>query len=263
MKTFVIANQKGGIGKTTTATVLASILNSKGYKTLFIDADRQCNSTDTFKAQYEGKATLYDVLLEDDNERIPIKEAIQYTEAGDIVPADPLLRKADKILYDEVDGLFRLKDSLCELDGYEYVVIDTPPANNSILQSCLIAADEIIIPTTADRYSIQGLSEINATITAIRKRQNPNLKIAGILLIEYNRRVNLDKETRAALEEISVMMNTKVFESCIRKCQKVRDSQAERQMLINYSGKCTAALDYIEFTDELLGIQQSDSEVTI
>ena len=251
-KVIVIANQKGGIGKTTTATTLASILDMKGYKTLFIDTDRQCNSTDTYRAEFNGVPTLYDVLLEDEEERATLSEAIQHTEAGDIVPADPLLRKADKILYDELDGLFRLKDNLAELDEYDYVVIDTPPANNSILQSCLIAADEVVIPTTADRYSVQGLSEINSTITAIKKRQNPDLKIAGILLIEFNKRGNLDKETKAALEEISQKMNTKVFDACIRKCQKVRDSQAERQMLIKYNKKCNAALDYIEFAEELI-----------
>ena len=100
MKIYVVANQKGGIGKTTTATALASVLSKKGKKVLFVDADKQGNSSDTYKAKIDGVATLYDVLLDDD--RIEISEAIQHTSNGDIVASDPLLRKADKILYDDI-----------------------------------------------------------------------------------------------------------------------------------------------------------------
>ena len=122
MKVIVIANQKGGIGKTTTATALASILAEKGFKSLLIDADQQGNSTDTYKAQVEGAATLYDVLLEEN--RISLKAAIQKTENGNIVASDPLLRKADEVLNNDVEGLYRLQDALEELEGYDYVIVD-------------------------------------------------------------------------------------------------------------------------------------------
>ena len=139
MKVYVIANQKGGIGKTTTATALASILAERGYRTLFIDADKQGNSSDTYRADIEGVPTLYDVLLDDD--RIPLADAIQATLCGDIVASDPLLRKADKILYDDVEGLYRLQDALQNLKGYDYVVIDTNPSIDAMLKSCLIACE--------------------------------------------------------------------------------------------------------------------------
>ena len=119
---------------------------------MFIDADKQGNSSDTYKAKIDGVATLYDVLLDDD--RIEISEAIQHTSNGDIVASDPLLRKADKILYDDIDGVFRLDDTLKKLNGYDYVVIDTNPSIDAILKSCLIACDEVIIPVTADRYAL-------------------------------------------------------------------------------------------------------------
>ena len=109
MKTIIVANQKGGIGKTTTATAVASILDAKGYKTLLIDADQQGNSSDTYKAAIEGNATLFDVLL--DEERISLEEAIQHTESGDIVASDPLLRKADEILNGDPEGLYRFQDA--------------------------------------------------------------------------------------------------------------------------------------------------------
>src|SRR5699024_9009601 len=188
MKIYVVANQKGGIGKTTTATALASVLSKKGKKVLFVDADKQGNSSDTYKAKIEGVATLYDVLLDDD--RIEISEAIQHTSNGDIVASDPLLRKADKILYDDIDGVFRLDDTLKKLNGYDYVVIDTNPSIDAILKSCLIACDEVIIPVTADRYALQGLSQLHEAITSIKRRQNTDLNIAGLLLIKYDKRTN-------------------------------------------------------------------------
>ena len=248
MKTYVIANQKGGIGKTTTATALASILNDMGHKTLLIDTDIQRNSTDTYRAKVEGESTLFDVLLESENNRIPISEAIQHTEAGDIVAADPLLRRADAIL----DGMFRLKDALAKLEGYEYVVIDTNPSINAMLQNCLVAADEVIIPLTADRYGIQGLSDLYNTINATKKRQNINLKISGLLLIKYKNRTRLDREVKESLDSISEHMNTSVFNTTIRESVKAKEAQATRNTLINYDKKCTTFIDYMDFVNELL-----------
>lgn len=255
MKIYLVANQKGGIGKTTTTTALASTLAAKGYKTLVIDADQQGNTTDTYRAEIDGMATLFDVLLDED--RIPLAEAIQHTEMGDIVASDPLLRRADYILDgDRADGMYRLKDALAKLEGYDYVVMDTGPAINSILQNCLVAADEVIIPITADRYGLQGLSELNKTINATRKRQNPNLKIAGLLLVKFNSRTNLSKEVIVSLREIAEKMGTKVFSRVIRESVKAKEAQAKRMTLIKYSPYCTTAFDYQGFVDELIGIEE-------
>ncbi len=258
-KTIVIANQKGGIGKTTTATALASILKDKGYNTLLIDADLQGNSTDTYRGKIEGECTLYDIILEDDNNRVSIKDAVQHTEAGDLIASDPLLRRADSILdSDRANGMFRLKDAIDEIkeeeSGYDFIIIDTAPTINSILQNCLNAADEVIIPLTADRYGIQGLSDLYNTVNATKKRHNPNIRVAGLLLIKYKKRVNLDKEVKESLINISEQMHTKVFENTIRESKKAQEAQATRTTLINYdkNRKSTTLIDYINFTDELL-----------
>ena len=252
MKTIVIANQKGGIGKTTTSTALASILTEKGYKTLLIDTDVQCNSSDTYRAKIKDTSTLYDVLLDDD--RISLKEAIQHTEMGDTVAADPLLRRAGSILdADRANGVFRLKDALEELEGYDYVVVDTAPSMNSLLQNCLVAADEVVIPLTADRYSVQGLSELNNTINATKKRQNPNLNVAGLLLVKYNKRTLLSKEVKESLEEIAEKMRTKLFTTTIRESTKAREAQATCTTLIKYDSNSTTARDYYDFANELIG----------
>lgn len=250
MKIYIVANQKGGIGKTTTATAIASILKEKGFKTLLIDADQQGNSTDTFRAKIEGVATLYDVLLE--TEKTPIIEAIQETEHGLIVASDPLLRKADEILNNDVEGLYILQEALEKLKDYDYVIIDTAPAVNSILHNCLICADEIIIPVTADRYSLQGLDKLNDIIQAIKKRQNPKLKVSGLLLVKHHSRTNLSKEVTEVLFKIAEKMGTKLFKTTIRESVKVKESQAMRTTLLKHAPKSTTTIDYKEFIKELL-----------
>lgn len=258
MKTIVIANQKGGIGKTTTATTLASILESKGYRTLFIDADKQCNSTDTYRAiSADGIPTLYDVILDEDDP-CSIKEAIQKTEIGEIVPSDKYLRKADKILYDNVvDGLFKLKEALYEIENeYDYVVIDTAPSIDSILNNCLIAADSVIVPITADRYAIQGLSQLIETIRAIKKRYNQKLSVAGLLLVKFKERTRLSRDVKDSLEEVTEKLGTRLFKTTIRETVKVSEAQIVRQKLIEYAPSCTAAKDYISFVEEFLEGEQ-------
>ncbi len=250
MKIIVVANSKGGIGKSTTACALASILNKRGLKSLLIDADQQANSSDTYHTKIEGEATLYDVLLED---HIPVSEAVQHTEAGDIVAADPLLREADAKLSSDPEGLYRMANALEGLKGYDYVVIDTAPAINWTLRNCLISADEVIIPITADRYGVQGLSQLSETIAAIKKRNNNKLKIAGLLLVKYNPRTNLSKDVYETLEKIAKEMGTKLFETTIRDATKVKEAQTVRKNLIDYAEKSNVALDYEEFVNELIG----------
>ena len=248
METIVIANQKGGIGKTTTSINLANILDEMGYKVLLIDADQQGNSTDTYQATVEGTATLYDVLMGD---HIPLKEAMQHTEAGDIVASDPLLREADAKLSSDPEGEYRMIMALEGLEGYDYVIIDTAPALNWILRNCLICANKVIIPITADRYGLQGLASLNEAIKAVKKRQNKELDVAGLLLIKYNERTILGKEVAESLEKIAEDMDTKLFHSKIRESVKTRESQALRMPLIKYAPYCTTALDYRELVEEL------------
>lgn len=249
MKVYVVANQKGGIGKTTTATNLAGILATKG-KTLLIDADPQGNSTSTYQAKIENVATLYDVMI--DSDRLPIDEAIQHLPNGDIVASDPLLSKAEKMLDGDVEGFYRLKDAVDMLDGYEYIVIDTAPSLNVILYNCLIAADEVIIPVTADAYSLQGINQLYDTIMAVKRRQNQSLKIAGLLLVKYSGRSNLEKTMREDIEVNADEMGTKLFQTSIRECVKTKEAQEKKVLLIDYAPRCNTFIDYEAFVEELL-----------
>ncbi len=251
--TYVVANQKGGIGKTTTATALAGILGKKG-KTLLIDADPQGNSSATYQAQIENQGTLYDVMV--DSQMLPLDEAVQHLPNGDIVASDPLLAKAEKMLDGDVDGLYRLKDAIEELSGYEYVVIDTAPSLNVILYNTLIAADEVIIPVMADAYSMQGLQQLCNTIKAVQRRQNQSLKIAGLLLVKFSGRSKLEKRVREELCQMAKDLGTKVFDSAIRECVKTKEAQEAKKLLIDYAPNCNSMQDYLAFAEELTGKRQ-------
>jgi chromosome partitioning protein len=248
---FVIANQKGGIGKSTTATNLAAILGKK-KKTLLIDADPQGNSSSTYEAKIEDVATLYDVMI--DSDKLPASDAIQHTKNGDIIASDPLLVKAEKMLDGDVEGFYRLKDALDVLEGYDYIVIDTAPSLNIILYNCLIASDQVIIPVTADAYATQGIEQLYDTIMAVKRRQNRDLSIAGLLLVRYSGRSNLERSTRESIEESAAGMGTKLFDTVIRECVKTREAQEHRMNLIDYAPRCTTCQDYLEFTKELTGL---------
>lgn len=252
MKIYVIANQKGGVAKTTTAVNLTTILNSKGKKTLLIDADQQTNATDIFRGKVEGMPTIYDCWLEDKENKIDINECIQHTEIGDLIAGDPLLDKAEEKLQGNAEWAYSFADMIEQLKGYDCVVIDCPPAISMVTKAVLGAATDVIIPATADRHAIQGLSQIWDVIQQLRKRINPELKVAGILLVKFNTRTNLNKDTYIDLKEDLEHMDTKIFKSYIRETTKTREATANQETLLTYSPNCTACLDYEDFVDELL-----------
>lgn len=246
-----ITNQKGGIGKTTTAMALADRFQKDGKRTLIIDADPQGNASDTYGAAIEGEATLYDILMDRDF-KDPL-EAVQHTALGDIIASDPLLRKTDEVLSGEIDSMFRLTDAIGKLkEIYDVVIIDTAPAINMLLYNCLVAADRLIIPVSADRYSIVGLSQLYAAVSAIKKRANPSLVISGLLLTQYNDRTNLSRSAREALIEDAEAIGSRVFYSTIRSCVKCKEAQAQKKHLSDHAPACSTSKDYDDFYHEFI-----------
>lgn len=247
-KVITIANQKGGVAKTTTATALASGLKIKGYNVLLIDTDPQCNASDTYQAEIEDIATLYDLLFNKE----PVQNTIQHKSMGDIIPSDPLLSKAENMLNNTGREYVLKKAASLILDQYDYIIIDTPPTLGILLINALTFANEVIVPVTADRYSLQGLSQLYETIGAAKEYTNPNLKVIGLLLAKYNGRTNLSKEVAEGMPIIAKQMNTVIFDTAIRESTAAKEAQAMRKGLYEHSPNCTTAQDYLLFTEELI-----------
>ncbi|MGL4483850.1 MAG: ParA family protein [Anaerovoracaceae bacterium] len=253
---LAIANQKGGVGKTTTAIALAYALREKGNSTLLIDMDPQCNATDTYCAseKTEELVTLYDLLCSGD---IPKndgeKNYIVKSEHGDILPGDNDLALAEQAL--NITGReYRLKKIIEKLkDEYDYIIIDTPPSLGILLVNALTAADEVIVPLTADRYSLQGIEQLGETLKNILEYTNSKLEIRGILLTRHNLHTNIAKDVSLSLPEVAKYLNTKCLDTIIRECVETKVAQARREPLQVYMPSCTTAADYMALAAELLG----------
>lgn len=247
-RVIAIANQKGGIGKTTTAVNLVTALKDMGYKTLLIDTDGQRNSSDTCKAKIDGEATLYDLLFENE----PVENCIQHTELTDIIASDPILKEPDRKFPSDSSRTFVLKEA-CEpiIDKYDFIIIDTPPALGVVLSNVLTFATEVIIPVTCDRYGMIGIGDLNQTIKAAQKYTNRDLIVSGILLTMYKERTTLAKEITEALPGVVEKFNTKVFETKIRASEACRQSPSAQTSVIRYAPNSTTAKDYMELAKEI------------
>ena len=243
---LVVANQKGGIGKTTTALALFDCLHHRGKKCLYVDLDPQCNGTDNLCVQVDGVGTAYDLLVDGD------MDCIQQTDRGDVIAGDPLLKDAPKQL-DGVSGNYRLREGLAAIrERYDFIIVDTPPALSVLLINALTAADKVIIPLTADRFGLQGLVQLKETIIEIRKYTNPNLTVAGLLLIKYSDRTNLAKNVYGNLPEYAALFDSKIYETKIRESVKAREAQAGRKSLYEWASSCTTAEDYNALISEMI-----------
>lgn len=249
MKIIAVSNQKGGVGKTTTATTLAYGLKLRGKKVLLVDCDPQGNSTDTWRAKNtEGYPTLSDLLFTDE----PAEACVQHTEIGDILAGDPVLEDADKHLKG-VAGYFRLKKRLEPLtSSYDHIILDTPPNLGILLQNALIAAEGVIVPVTCGRYSLQGMGRFIETVNDVKAQPNPTLRVLGMLLVKYSGRTVLAKEVVSGLPELTAKLGTSVFDTKIRRTEAVEKAQAHRVPLQRFSPDATATQDYDALIDEFI-----------
>lgn len=246
MKIMAVCNQKGGVGKTTTATALASGLKLRGYKTLLVDTDPQGNASDTYGASIENSPTIFHVFTGEGN----AAAAIQTTEQGDILPGDLRMSAAD-MTFTKQGREFILKKALKPIAGqYDYIIIDTPPALGIITINALTAANSLIIPMLADRYSLQGIAQLSDTIATVREYSNPNLIVDGILLTRYNGRTVLNRDVRDTITELAESWHTKVFDTTIRQSITISEAQTQQESIFSYAPTSTTGQDYAAFVDE-------------
>lgn len=248
MKTIAVINQKGGVGKSTTALAIGAGFILKGYKTLYIDLDAQGNLTYTLEASTQGNNIL-GVLQNPET----IQEEIQHTPQGDIIASSPALSGADTLII-ETGKEYRLKEALKIIgDKYDYCIIDTPPALGILTINALTACSGIIIPSQADIYSLQGISQLNNTIQTVRKYCNPFLSIMGIVLTRFNARSIIRREISEMLEQTAQQLHTKLYKTRIRECTALVEAQAMRQNIFKYANKSNGAADYMSLVHEILG----------
>ena len=248
MEIITIINQKGGVGKSTTALAIGAGLSLKGYSVLFIDLDAQGNLSYTLGADTKGYNAM-GVLERPET----AKEEIQHTPQGDIIASSPKLAGADKLL-EETGKEYRLKEALESLQGaYDYIIVDTPPALGILTINALTACTGAIIPAQADIYSLQGIAQLNSTIETVKKYCNPSLSIMGIVLTRFNGRSIIRREVAEMLERTAEQLHTKLYTSKIRECTALVEAQATKQNIYSYAPRSNATADYKALVDEIIG----------
>ena len=247
MKTIAIANRKGGVGKSTTASALSAGMQKKGYRVLTIDLDAQRNLSTTLRAKTDAKTVLGVITGE-----ITAKEAIQHMENGDVIAASKGLSGADLIIT-ETGKEYRLKEALESVsDIYDFCIIDCPPALNILTINALVAADGVLIPAQADLYSLEGIKDLSEVMQPVIKYCNANLKIYGILLTRYSSRSVLSKDATTLAKRLAEQLKTIVFTTTIREAVAVKEAQISQKSLFDYAPNANVTMDYKIFIDEFL-----------
>lgn len=244
---YAVINQKGGVGKSTTAAAIWAYLTLKGFKALAIDLDAQSNFSFITGADTSRKTALSLLTAE-----ATAEEAIQHLDAGDIIPASKNLAGIDAVL-DGTGREYRLKEALEPLQAcYDYIVIDTPPALSITTINALTACNSVIIPAQADILSLQGIEQLAETMKPVKKYCNHDLTIAGILLTRYNSRTALTRDITIYVQQLASRLDTKVFHTPIREGIAVKEAQLNRQTLFEYAPKANVTSDYRAFIEELI-----------
>lgn len=246
---ITITNQKGGVGKTTTAAALMTGLHQRGARVLGIDLDPQGNLGFSLGQEIGDSCTTYDVLSCSRS----IFEAISHTDYGDVIPSDIMLSTAE-VEFTAPRREFMLAEHL-ELvqDRYDFIIIDTPPALNLLTINAYVASTGIIIPMEPEILSLVGISQLRDTFITVQRSYNPELKVIGILMNKFNHRLRLHREVLDMAKEVAQQLDTQVFASKVRASVDVAAAPAHGQSILAFKPKSNPAMDYRKIVDVVAG----------